>query len=202
MDASASIGEFDFQKERDFVKAVADSFTLAHDQAIVGVITYSDNAKLDIPLGKYMSAERFKLEVDRIPYILGRTRIDKALKLATTDFFGKNGRSRPGFPKIMIILTDGVQTPDPDAIALDQAVIPLRRAGVRVFAVGIGGHTRPSELRLMVERPDDVFMAADFDDLLKKTYQIAERTCQEIERPPGILIPSYFFSIFLFVKFS
>jgi collagen type VI alpha len=187
MDASASIGERDFQKERDFVKAVADSFTFAHDQALVGVITYSDNATLDIPLGQYMSAERFKLEVDRIPYILGRTRIDRALKLASTDIFSRKGRSRPGFPKIMIILTDGVQTPDPDAVALDQAVIPLRRSGVRVFAVGVGGHTRPSELRLMVERPDDVFMAANFDDLLQKTYQIAERTCEGIKENPGKL---------------
>ena len=174
MDASTSIGPYDFQKERDFVKAVADAFTFAPDQAIAGLVLYSTTANEEIPLGQHMSSAQFQLAVDQIPYIKGQTRIDKALKLTHNTLFS---RSRTGFPKVMIILTDGVQTKDPDAVPLDQAVAPLHRDGVRVFAVGVGSLADRDELRLMVQRDDDVFLAKNFDDLLKKTYKIAQRTC-------------------------
>jgi len=188
MDASTSIGPYDFQKERDFVKAVADAFTFAQDQAIAGVVSYSTIADIEIPLGQHMSSTRFQLAVDQIPYIKGQTRIDKALKRTHEDLFRA---SRRGFPKVMIILTDGVQTPDPDAVPLDRAVAPLHRDGVRVFAVGVGSQINKDELRLLVQRDNDVFLATNFDDLLKKTYEIAQRTC------PAGKAEIYLFVVFL-----
>lgn len=186
MDDSGSIGLEDFQKERDFVKAVAASFTFARDQTLAAVIRYNSKAYLEIPLGRHLSSDAFRLRTDQIPYTLGQTRIDKALQMATTKIFTAEGGSRPGFPKILIILTDGVQTKDPDIVPLDEAIKPLRRAGVFVIAVGIGGHVDRRELRQMVLRSSDVYTVTDFDDLLKKAYVIAKRTCDVIKtRPRG-----------------
>lgn len=185
MDASNSIGEVDFQKERDFVHSLASAFTFGRNETAAAVITYSDIATLNIPLGHHFSAERFKQAVERIPYTLGRTRIDKALKLASTDIFSDRGGTRPGLPKLMVILTDGVQTPDPDAIPLSEAVIPLQNKGVTIFAVGVGSKINHNELRSMVQRDDDVFTATDFDDLLNKAYQISERTCEDVKTQIG-----------------
>jgi collagen type VI alpha len=186
MDASNSIGEADFQKERDFVHSLAAAFTFGRNETAAGVITYSDEASLNIPLGSHISADRFRQAVESIPYILGRTRIDKALKLASTDIFSERGGTRPGFPKLMVILTDGVQTPDPDAIPLGEAVIPLQTKGVTIFAVGVGSKINRNELRSMVQRDDDVFTATDFDDLLRKAYQISERTCEDVKSQIGL----------------
>jgi hypothetical protein len=72
---------------------------------------------------------------------------------------------------------DGVQTPDPDAVSLVDAVRPLHQAGVRIFAIGVGGHYRRSELLQLVERPSDVYEAADFDELLRLVKRIARGTC-------------------------
>ncbi|XP_048579839.1 uncharacterized protein LOC5504566 isoform X2 [Nematostella vectensis] len=177
MDASRSIGEEDFQKERDFVKSLASSYAL--DETLTGVITYSDEAKIVIPLGHF-TADGFRQAVDRVRYTHGRTRIDKALKLAASDLFTQNGGR--GVPKLMVILTDGVQTPDPDAVPLDQAVIPLRKKGVKLFAVGVGPYVKPSELRLLVESEADLFYAKDFDDLLRKAAEISIRTCADIKQ--------------------
>jgi uncharacterized protein YegL len=182
MDASGSIGQRDFQKERDFVKAMASSFTFARDQTLAAVITYNDKANLDIPFGRHLNRDSFRLEVDQVPYTLGQTRIDKALAMATEKVFTRSAGSRPGFPKMVVILTDGVQTKDPDAIPLGKAVLPLRRAGVQVIAVGIGSHVDRNELRQMVERSSDVYTVTDFDDLLKKAYDIAQRTCDGARR--------------------
>lgn len=191
MDASNSIAETNFQKQKDFVKGVANSFVFAKDQAMAGVITYSTNAHLSIPLGKYLSVEDFKLAVDNIPYILGQTRIDKALKSAHNNLFSRRVGIRSGFPKVMIILTDGVQTQDPDAVPLNKAVIPLRQNGVKIFAIGVGPYIKEDELRLMVESPGDVFTVKDFDELLQKTYIIAQRTCKRVEEPAPPKIREY-----------
>lgn len=185
MDASGSIGEWDFQKERDFVKAMASSFTFARDQTLAAVITYNNKAYLDIPFGRHLNTDSFRLEVDQIRYTLGQTRIDKALAAAAEKVFAPGKGTRQGFPKVIVILTDGVQTKDPDAIPLGQAVLPLRRKGVQIIAVGVGGHSDPNELRQMVERSSDVYTVTDFDDLLKKAYDIAKRTCDGASRPRG-----------------
>ena len=183
MDGSGSIGVRDFQKERDFVKAVASAFTFSRRQTLASVIKYNKQATIEIPLGRHLSSDTFRLRVDQIPYTLGQTRIDKALDMAAKKVFTPEGGSRQGFPKLLIIITDGVQTQDPDTISLDEAVKPLQRAGVLIIAVGIGGHVDPRELRQMVLHSSDVYTVTDFDDLLKKAYKIAQRVCNTISGP-------------------
>lgn len=185
MDGSGSIGSRDFQKERDFVKAVAGSFTFARDQTLASVIKYNQKATLEIPLGRHLSSESFRFSVDQIPYTLGQTRIDRALHMASKKIFSIEGGSRPGFPKILIIITDGMQTNDPDSIDLKEAVKPLQQSGVLVLAVGIGAHVDPTQLRKMVLQSSDVYNVTDFDDLLNKAYVIAQRTCNVIKSPRG-----------------
>lgn len=188
MDASNSIGRLDFQKQKDFVNSIAAAFTFGPQQTAAGVITYSDEASLVIPLGSHSSGETFQDSANRIPYTLGRTRIDKALQKANTDLFSIRGGARFGkLPQIMVILTDGRQTPDPDAIPLYKAVRPLQQKGVAVLAVGVGSRVDLNELRQLVQKDSDVFSADNFDDLLQKTYEIAERTCQDVQKKTGEL---------------
>lgn len=171
MDASNSIGREDFQKQKDFVNSLAAAFTIGYQETAAGVITYSDEARLVIPLGTHYTIESFQNSVNNIPYTLGRTRIDKALQLANTDLFSIRGRARFDVPHIMVILTDGVQTPDPGAIPLYEAVRPLQQKGVVVLAVGVGSRVDLDELRQMVRYDSDLFSATDFDNLLQKAYE-------------------------------
>ena len=77
-----------------------------------------------------------------------------------------------------MVLTDGEQTPAPDAIDLRTASAPLRAAGVRVLAYGIAKNVNTRELRLMVERDRDVIHVAKFDDLIKNTKNLTSSICQ------------------------
>ena len=54
----------------------------------------------------------------------------------------------------------------------------MRKAGVRVLAVGIGSGVDPDELRLVAESEEDVVVAADFADLLLKLGNITSQACQ------------------------
>ena len=180
MDASTSIGPFDFKKEKTFVKDVARSLQIGPTESQVALITYSDNATLHFKFGEYSNVESFEEAVDGLPYIMGRTRIDKALGLAA-GLFTPTGGARPALPKVMIILTDGEQTPDPDAVSLEQAVAPLQNLGVKTFAIGIGGNTNISELRHLVDEDEDVLRVQDFDALLEKAHEIGRRACGALQ---------------------
>ena len=86
--------------------------------------------------------------------------------------------ARTGVPKIAVLKIDDKQMKAADAKGLKEASTPLRKAGVRVLAVGIGSGVDPDELRLVAGSEEDVVVAADFADLLLKLGNITSQTCQ------------------------
>ena len=174
MDTSGSIGHIDYQKEKDFVKLLATSFAISSTHSHAAIVLYNDTASIKVGLNQHVSTAAFHSAVNKLPYERGRTRIDKALELVHSKVFV---RARSGIPKIVIVLTDGRQTKDPGAKDLKEASEPLRRAGVRILAVGVGEADR-DELRLMTESASDVFFAKDFGELKLRVGEIAEVACR------------------------
>ena len=85
--------------------------------------------------------------------------------------------ARPGVHQIAMIITDGVQTQEADTKDLREASAPLRDAGVKILAIGIGAKANRSQLRLMVEKDEDVLMTKSFDDLILKLNSLIKKTC-------------------------
>ena len=175
IDSSGSIGRRNYLKQKDFVKEVAKSFGLSPSQSRAAMVLYSNSASVKARFGQFASAAEFSQAVDDLPYERGLTRIDKALDLAATDIFPE---SRAGVPKIAMLITDGTQTPAADAKGLREASEPLRQAGVRVLAVGIGKGVDEDELRFVTESDEDVVVADDFQDLLLKLNNLTSKACQ------------------------
>ena len=99
--------------------------------------------------------------------------------MAAVGLYGSIKKARTNLPKVLIVLTDGKQSSDPRATPLDEAVLPLLQLGVKVLAVGVGNDISRDELKLIVERDQDIFTVDDFDDLLVKSHQIARTACEE-----------------------
>lgn len=140
------------------------------------MVLYSNSASVKARFGEFAEESEFARAVEGLPYERGLTRIDKALALTASDIFAKG--SRPGVPKIAMLITDGTQTPAADAKGLREASEPLRKAGVRVLAIGIGKGVDRAELRLVTERDEDVVVAANFQDLLLKLSNLTSQACQ------------------------
>lgn len=140
------------------------------------MVLYSNSASVKARFGEFAEQTEFAQAVEGLPYERGLTRIDKALELTASGIFAKE--SRAGVPKIAMLITDGTQTPAADAKGLREASEPLRKAGVRVLAVGIGKGVDRAELRLVTERDEDVVVAADFQDLLLKLSNLTSQACR------------------------
>ena len=105
IDASGSIGVSGFKKIRDFVKRIIDAFEISEAGTHVAAIWYSDDAEVAFNFTSLQGDnitrdEVFKL-VEGISVTKGKTRIDKALRLAHSDMFSVKGGSQPGRPKVL-----------------------------------------------------------------------------------------------------
>ena len=183
MDMSTSITDKNFQKQRDFVKAVANTFTMGETETEVGVVTYNHGADLWISFGQYSDNDRFSQAVDKIPYWGGQTRVDTGMQMAKVGLFGAVKGVRIMLPKILVLLTDGRQSSDPSATPLKDAALPLFQLGVKILVVTIGKDVSRDQLRGVVERDQDIIAVDDFEDLLLRTRGIARTICETSRLP-------------------
>ena len=175
IDSSGSISGRNFRRLGNFVKEVAKSFGPSPNGSRVAMVLFSTSASVEARFGQYTDQEEFAGAVDSLPHKRGMTRIDKALELTASDIFAQR---RSGVPKIAMLITDGAQTKVADAKGLKEASEPLRQAGVRVLAVGIGWAVTKEELRLVTESDEDVVLVANFINLQLKLSNLISQVCR------------------------
>ncbi len=133
MDSSGSIRDANYQRERNFVKGLADRVVVGPQNVQLGLIVFSDVPILSIRFGTLKSTDRssFATAVDGVPYLRGRTRIDSALETAANNLFPEGRQSLA--PQVLLLITDGRQSNDPGSVELVDAMQPLRDQGIKVF---------------------------------------------------------------------
>ena len=175
--------EKDFEKEKEVIKKIAATFDVGKTESHLGLISFSTDAHIHVKFGDHLDLRSFQDAVDKIPFAAGGTRFDKAFGEAANGLFSPNGGVRPDLPKVMIILTDGKQSADYDAVPIERSVLPLRHLGVRIFALAIGSQVDMKELQQMMNDPKDIRAFKDFDDLLDDVKNVGNETCEIIKRP-------------------
>lgn len=174
VDSSGSISRTNYLKEKAFIKAVAQSFGISKSQSRAALVLFSNSASVQIRFRDHASTNAFKAAVDGLRHERGKTRIDKALDVASRYVFPF---ARKGVHQIAFVITDGEQTQESDTKDLKVASEPLRKAGVQVLALGVGSRVNPDELRLIVEKDEDVLIAKTFQDLLERVGSLIKSTC-------------------------
>lgn len=185
LDTSGSITDENFEKQKNFVKALASSFDPAATSHQLALMSYSGDAQIEVTFKNKTIQKDFEKAIDRVSHSKGRTRLDKALQLASSQLFAASGGSRPSVRKVMIVLTDGRQSQDFDTVPLSVAVRPLRQLGVKIYAVAIGDEVDLGELNQITDSRDDVISVSDFDDLANMASDVASKSCRVVALSPG-----------------
>ena len=181
LDSSGSLKN-DYQKEKDFIKRIAREFDIAPDSSRAGVVTYSSDARLSIKLTDHTDISSFNAAVDAIPHMNKRTRIDKALRLAQKELFAPENGGRPNLPEVLILITDGKQSPDNGAEDPSVIAKELRKAGIHIIAIGVGSDTDISKQELDGIASDGKAVTAEnFDNLINEEFieKLTAKTCEE-----------------------
>uniref|UniRef100_A0A8C5U5F6 VWFA domain-containing protein n=1 Tax=Malurus cyaneus samueli TaxID=2593467 RepID=A0A8C5U5F6_9PASS len=166
LDASSSVGKEDFEKVRQWVSNLVETFEIGPDKTRVGVVRYSDHPSTEFDLGKYKTREEIKEAARKIQYYGGNTNTGDALRYITTYSFSKEAGGRLSdrtVKKVAILLTDG-RSQD---FVLDPATA-AHQAGIRIFAVGVGEALK-EELDEIASEPKSahVFHVSDYNAIDK-----------------------------------
>ena len=177
LDSSGSLTPTEFQQSKDFVGTVADSFLKPNVGSRVGLIQFSIVATVNAWLSDRLSYVGFRRILSQVRYQGGFTRLDRALSLAAEKFANEDV-SESHIPKVLIVLTDGVNTDAPDAVAFDTAVAPLHQAGVRVFVVSTGDAKGRENLYLLTQREEDLYDVRNYDDMSLQLRRLSQDSCE------------------------
>ncbi|XP_052796198.1 cartilage matrix protein-like isoform X2 [Mya arenaria] len=175
IDSSGSITRKDFNKEISFVQSVVKLFDVAMDKTRIGLISFSHDANIVLPLDSLMSKEEVLNKLSNIPHVGGGTNTAEALKLARQQGFSADV-VRPNVPKLIIVLTDGLSR---DEIQTAREARLAQAMGIKAFAIGIGRAVDMVEIRNIASNPDQqyVFQVEDFSSLETIKDVLADKAC-------------------------
>ncbi|KAJ7400271.1 collagen alpha-1(XXII) chain-like protein [Pitangus sulphuratus] len=181
LDASSSVGKEDFEKVRQWVSNLVETFEIGPDKTRVGVVRYSDRPTTEFDLGKYKTREEIKEAARKIQYYGGNTNTGDALRYINTYSFSKEAGGRLSdrtVKKVAILLTDG-RSQD---FVLDPATA-AHQAGIRIFAVGVGEALK-EELDEIASEPKSahVFHVSDYNAIDKIRGKLRRRLCETSNR--------------------
>lgn len=95
LDGSGSVGSYNFNQVKNFVKNVVDFFNIGSSGTHVAVVTYSTYSRLEFNLKAYYTKSSIKNAVSYIGYRGGWTYTADALDFTRQNIFSKSQVSRP-----------------------------------------------------------------------------------------------------------
>ena len=176
LDGSSELTSSDFNKLKELAKNIIDKYSISKHGTHMGIIEYSDEINVKVPLGTTHDATQLKRLVDNIAPSQGTQRFTaRALKKVAKQVFPVSFGGRLGAQRVLIIITAG---PTSDTSNIDKAVEETKKAGVNVFLVTIkdseddAGKIVPDDNVVLVKTIDDLPSAADqLDKTIKDSIE-------------------------------
>nr|XP_033493056.1 collagen alpha-1(XIV) chain-like isoform X3 [Epinephelus lanceolatus] len=178
VDGSWSIGRINFRLVRTFLENLVKAFSVEFDKTRIGLAQYSGDPRIEWHLNTHTTKEAVIDAVKNLPYKGGNTLTGLALTFILENSFKPESGSRPGVPKIGILITDGKSQDD---------VIPpaqsLRDAGIELFAIGVK-NADENELKAIASPPEEthVYNVADFSVMSDIVEGLTKTVCDRVEQ--------------------
>ena len=158
--ATSSESDEIFQKIKDTIKAIVDTYGIA--KIHYSLLVFGDNANRRISFkDDFNSPENLKSFVDLIPKRSGGPALDKALQESLKLFESGEG-ARPGVKKVLVVITDKKSVSSAEQVK--RATTTLDNNNIRVIPVGIGGAVDSNELRIVSSDERDVIAVLKEED--------------------------------------
>ena len=171
LDSSGSLRER-YSQIKSFIQKFTSNLDISHDGVHVGVVTFSFYAKLSIKFSDFTDVRDFGEAVQRIPLMASTSRIDRALKVVDQELFSEANGARldNNVTKMLVLLTDGTQTQDKDAVDPGKIGQLLRQKDIHILCVGIGDGIDRQELTHISGDSARVYIASDLDELMASSF--------------------------------
>ncbi|KAM4521925.1 collagen alpha-1(XII) chain isoform 2-T2 [Odontesthes bonariensis] len=184
VDGSWSVGRPNFKHIRSFISAAAGAFQIGEDRTRVSVVQYGDDARTEFDLKTHLTRPVLLKAISSLPYKGGNTMTGDALDYLLKNAFSEAAGARRGFPKVLVIITDGKSEDSVESYAKQ-----LRSRGVEIFVLGVQ-QADEAEMRLMASAPhrNHVFNAASFDTIKTVQRELISQVCSSVDEQLNSLV--------------
>ncbi|XP_073348827.1 collagen alpha-1(XII) chain [Pagrus major] len=177
VDGSWSVGKPNFKYIRSFISATAGAFQIGEDKTRVGVIQSSDDTRPEFNLNTHLTRPALLRAIGSLQYKGGDTRTGDALDYLLKNTFTEAAGARKGFPKVLVIITDG-KSEDP----VESYARQLRSRGVEIFVLGVQ-HSDEQEMKLMASTPhrNHIYSVANFNSIKNVQKEFITQVCAGVD---------------------
>ncbi|XP_014789227.1 collagen alpha-4(VI) chain [Octopus bimaculoides] len=175
LDTSTSIDKSKFTDMKKFVSDfVLRTIVFGHNGTQVGIYTFSDLPKLELPLSIDDEKLSFISALEGLSLVHGKTNTNLVLDAAQKDGFNTAFGARPNVKHVLIVVTDGAsQKPFETQMAAKR----LHASNVEVFAIGVSSSVDMNELFNIASSPQNVFISPNFQALTMLISGINKLVC-------------------------
>uniref|UniRef100_A0A667ZQ85 Matrilin 2 n=1 Tax=Myripristis murdjan TaxID=586833 RepID=A0A667ZQ85_9TELE len=176
IDGSKSLGSANFERVKQFVKAIVDSLDISRTGTHVGLLQYSTKVRTEFTLSRFATAQDIKQAVGRMQYMGRGSMTGSALRHMFEYSFSAKEGARANTPRVSIVFTDGRSQDD-----VSEWANKAKNAGITIYAVGVGKAIE-QELREIASEPDDkhLYYGEDFDKMGEIANKLKTRICKEM----------------------
>lgn len=136
LDSSGSIHQERFPYLQFFVSDMINMMDIGSDSTRIGLISWSDDAKVHFYLDDFDVRENLIESVMRLPFQGGKTNTAAALRLLHERMFALENGDRPDADNIAIVVTDGNSNVNPEDTFTE--AIKVKTDNIRVIVVSVG----------------------------------------------------------------
>jgi len=186
LDASGSMQQMD---KFDIVKNIVSQFISKREHDKLGLTIFADFAYVAIPLTyDKKSILRLLNKIDVGVAGTQRTALYEALFMSSKLFKSSNAKD-----KIAILLTDGVD--NAGTIPLDVAIRSVKKYGIKVYVIGVGGRGdyNPLVLKRIAKESGGKFFEADSIQRLQAIYDEINKLEKSEIKADKYIKKSYYF---------
>ncbi|XP_017569855.2 collagen alpha-6(VI) chain isoform X1 [Pygocentrus nattereri] len=179
VDGSWSIGTENFQRIREFLFTLVDSFDVGPDKVRIGLVQYSNSPRTEFSLNSYESKQEIHDYIANLPYMGGGTKTGLGLNFLLKDHFREEAGSRAkmGVTQIAVVITDGQSQDNVEVHAQE-----LKRQGIILYAIGIKDADM-DQLKEIATKPHDkhIYSVSDFTALQGISEGFIHVLCTTVE---------------------
>lgn len=174
LDASGSVGQENFEKEKQFIIQSANQFNIGPNDAQVSVVMFSNQPHNQFNLSQFDNITSITNEINAIPYPAGGTYTSLALAFAGDYSFTAEAGNRLDAVDVLVVVTDGKSTDHAQTL---REAANLKQRNIVIVGVGIGSGVDTQELNGIATGPLYVMYANDFNALSHFYKDIHDISC-------------------------
>ena len=183
-DDSSSIGEANFNKQKQFMAYFVESFNAGHaqDEIHFGAVSFANTTYLRVWMRNSNSTDYVIHAMENMEWLPSRgsgrathVGLDFARQYMWTRFRG----DRDCIPNILIVLSSG---PSDNSTATEIASTELkaRWPNLKIFTIAIGDNADKNEVEKIASKPEMFYSVNGFDDFSSIMVNMKLQICQAI----------------------